>query len=321
MSKLGFRARVAFDAMTFGPARRRRSMTRALRQLDELAPLRADRRRRRVRIPTGVVVVAALFAGGVLLFTSGALSASHLHNTAGTTLGGQSGATRLADVPTTTRLTTTARLLPAPAPAHSSTSYKVMNSEDGHPVTWEPCRPIHYVIRQAEEPRQFDALLQQAIGDVSRATGLKFVSDGPTSELLLRDPKARLIYQPRKYGDRWAPVLVTWSDPGEAPELAGKEAGFAGPDRWAPPGGPQRYVSGLVAYSVPDLLTLYARPHGATLVREVLLHELGHLVGLDHVSDKNQLMYPTLTHPMPGFGAGDLAGLARLGEGSCYTDY
>ena len=32
-------------------------------------------------------------------------------------------------------------------------------------------------------------------------------------------------------------------------------------------------------------------------------------------------MYPTLTHAMPGFGDGDLAGLARLGAGNCYTDY
>ena len=63
------------------------------------------------------------------------------------------------------------------------------------------------------------------------------------------------------------------------------------------------------------------RPHGATGVYEVLLHELGHLVGLDHVTDKNQVMYPTLTHPIGHYAPGDVAGLAILGNGARFTDY
>lgn len=46
----------------------------------------------------------------------------------------------------------------------------------------------------------------------------------------------------------------------------------------------------------------------------LVLHELGHVVGLDHVSDPKQLMNPTITARSPnGFASGDRAGLAALG--------
>ncbi|WP_422677956.1 matrixin family metalloprotease [Blastococcus brunescens] len=50
-----------------------------------------------------------------------------------------------------------------------------------------------------------------------------------------------------------------------------------------------------------------------------MLHEIGHLVGLDHVSDRTQLMYPSAGHTLD-FASGDLAGLAALGDGECMTD-
>ena len=47
----------------------------------------------------------------------------------------------------------------------------------------------------------------------------------------------------------------------------------------------------------------------------VLLHELGHIMGLDHVHDPDQLMYSG-RHPnvfLHDYGTGDLEGLRRLG--------
>lgn len=47
----------------------------------------------------------------------------------------------------------------------------------------------------------------------------------------------------------------------------------------------------------------------------VILHELGHASGLEHVSSRKEQMYPTLTSASPsGYGAGDLAGLAKVGK-------
>jgi hypothetical protein len=47
----------------------------------------------------------------------------------------------------------------------------------------------------------------------------------------------------------------------------------------------------------------------------VLLHELGHVVGLGHYSNPGLQMNPSLTSRTPnGFAGGDLAGLAAVGR-------
>jgi predicted Zn-dependent protease len=56
------------------------------------------------------------------------------------------------------------------------------------------------------------------------------------------------------------------------------------------------------------------------LVHSVLLHELGHLVGLDHVSDTKQLMYPEAQLTLTELGRGDIAGLGFAGQGACQPD-
>lgn len=63
--------------------------------------------------------------------------------------------------------------------------------------------------------------------------------------------------------------------------------------------------------------SLLQRPNGDQLVRAVVPHELGHLVGLAHVNSPSQLMYPQAQLGVTDFGAGDLTGLAALGKGVC----
>lgn len=193
------------------------------------------------------------------------------------------------------------------------------------PVAWDPCRPIHYVVRPGG-PAGSDLLLRQAIDRVSQATGLRFVDEGPTDEA--PGPERR-PYQPERYGDRWAPVLIAWSNPDEYPILGGREengssitdvAGVGGASSAGWEGEPTIYVTGTLVLDEPDLTAMLAQRDGWDRVRSVIMHELGHVVGLDHVDDPGQLMHATTVPGVVEFGPGDLQGLAALGRGPCVPD-
>jgi Matrixin len=51
---------------------------------------------------------------------------------------------------------------------------------------------------------------------------------------------------------------------------------------------------------------------GSYDVQTVMLHENGHVAGLDHVNDPNQVMYPSYLGARCTLGSGDQAGLAAL---------
>jgi hypothetical protein len=196
-----------------------------------------------------------------------------------------------------------------------SQSYKFIKTQaDGlTPVAWDPCRPIHYVTSTVGAPAGGQALLTQAVAAVSAATGLRFVDDGPTDEVR-SDTTGRPLSQPDRYGDRWSPVLVTWDTPQTNPALAGDVAGMAGPQAVTADGKLLVDVTGTVSLDSAQVMTAQKHDHmGAAIVT----HELGHLVGLDHVADPTQLMNPVATPGVTTFQAGDLTGLALLGKGAC----
>lgn len=208
---------------------------------------------------------------------------------------------------------------PPPAPAlAASTSVKFMSLRpDGKPVTYDPCRPIHYVLRGEGAPVGADQSVHAAVAQVSAATGLHFIYDGPTDEA---PASRRDSAQPDRYGDRWAPVLLAWSDPKETPGLAGDVVGLSGSTAAQLPGqDAPHYVTGQVILDGEGLTRLTRTETGKARVQAVVAHELAHLVGLDHVADRTQLMYPRSTE-VTTFGAGDRAGLAALGSGKCYPE-
>jgi hypothetical protein len=205
--------------------------------------------------------------------------------------------------------------VPAPLAAASASYRFLAHQADGTtPVTYDPCRPIHYVIRQKGEPAGGEQIVTDAIRRVSRATGLRFVYDGATSEAPSRQ---RQSYQPDRYGNRWAPVLISWVTPNENPDFAADVSGEGGSAHTGLPNQPSAYVTGAVELDAGQLTSILKRPDGRQVVRAIVLHELGHLVGLDHVTAANQLMYPQIQPGMTDFGAGDLTGLAALGRGTC----
>ena len=201
--------------------------------------------------------------------------------------------------------------------AAPSTSYRFLSTEltatEGTvPDTWSPCRPIHFVVYTGGAPQGFVDQVVASMGALSVATGLVFVNDGLTDE---RPSSDRDSYQPTRYGDRWAPVVIAFADEATYQGLKGTVVGRGGPQPIRESRtGISHYVSGAV---VLDTTLLRERDQGGvpTYV-PVLRHELGHLIGLDHVDDETQLMNPTTGIPAT-YQAGDLAGLAQLGQGFC----
>jgi Matrixin len=160
-------------------------------------------------------------------------------------------------------------------------------------------------------------MLREAVAEISAATGLAFVDDGVTTERVADD---REPVQPQRYGDRWAPVLVDWVDNSEVAYPDDEVYGVASRYMVAPSGTPDsaRYVTGWVGLNRAWFTEALADPGRAAVARGIMLHELGHLVGLDHVKDPTHVMHAT--SETTGLADGDREGLAIAGAGSCYAD-
>ncbi|HEU5150467.1 MAG TPA: hypothetical protein VFU19_08220 [Iamia sp.] len=226
--------------------------------------------------------------------------------------------------PPTTTTTPPARLAPAPTPPEVPGPHAFIGSEaDGDPVAWDPCETITYVVNPRRAPPGAAEILAEAIAAVTEATGLVFEDRGATDE-----PPAdveRPLRDEARYGDEWSPVLISWTDPEEWPRLTEEEAiGFAGPDWVSTGGGEMEAVTGSVqldgAWSAQAIEAGYRSD-----VVHLVMHELGHLVGLDHVDGPDgmgEVMYGGDDAPAwpTQWGPGDRTGLAAVGSGDCDPD-
>ena len=326
-----------WDRLTFGAARRRRWMRRRLAELDRQASApsgsdgaargRSGRERdplgeltgRQSRIGPREIVVLGLV---VVLASAAVPVARMLLRSAGVPVNDDVMSGVFSSQGPPVGVEEAARPLNRPRTGPPGRGgYRFLLQDQGKPVSYDPCRPLHYVIRSHGEPKQLRDAVGQAVSALEAATGLHLVFDGTTTEPPADDREA---YQPSRYGRRWAPLLIAFSDPAETPHLAGDVIGDGGSTAATPPaadGGLSRpdvrmtYVSGQVRLDTPQLLQLDADQRQA-VASAVTEHELGHVVGLDHVDDDRELMYPQ-TRDQKGYGPGDLRGLALLGAGGC----
>lgn len=182
-------------------------------------------------------------------------------------------------------------------------AFLVTQEDSDEPVAYDPCQSVRVVVNTRTGPADAVDLVAGALDEVAELTGLSFDLDGVVTTAPSID------WQPEEDGDGWQPVLIAWTDEDAVDELAGNVLGLGG-SAWSDEGGTRRYITGQVLLDGPQLASL-----GPDQTRATLLHELGHLVGLDHVEDENSLMQP-YTGPEE-WGSGDLAGLQQLGRGSC----
>ena len=202
----------------------------------------------------------------------------------------------------------------AQVPVTTTGNYAFMFEDKGEPVRFDPCRPIHYVYNASGEPAGIDDLIQDSVGTVSAATGLAFVFDGQTDEVAAF---GRRLFQPERYGDGFAPLIIGWSNEAATPDLEGSIMGLGGSSSVTGAYGDQRFLEGgTVLLDATDVAGLLKTGQGRALARAVIMHEIGHVVGLAHVSDPTELMNASNTS-LTTWGPGDLEGLAIAGSGPC----
>jgi hypothetical protein len=223
--------------------------------------------------------------------------------------GTEESARRLSPVPTTTAGSGRHEFQHLQPGSDASTS-------KGTPVAWDPCRPIHWVYNPAGAPADGLTTVQDGFARLAATTGLRFQYDGTTDEV---PDRQRAPYLPTRYDrSRWAPVLVAWSDENGFRDLVGHVSGATRPDMVTLGDGRSVYVSGVVVLDADDL-SESAVPD-RSIVHATVLHELGHLVGLDHTTDRSQLMFSETQPGIVDYGAGDLRGLAIEGAQACFPE-
>ena len=188
------------------------------------------------------------------------------------------------------------------------------------PFRWNPCQAIHYRTDLASAPVWAATDLQTAVEQISVATGILFVDDGD-SGAAPTDPSALgTAAQP-------APVVVDWATRARADQLgiAQDGPGTEGLARTRPVAS----VDEMTGHGVFVTGSVVIDPKAASLpagfvtggLGVLLVQQLAHLVGLGYTDAPGQVMNPgVLTSRVTVLGAGDRAGLTRLGTASgCLT--
>ena len=173
---------------------------------------------------------------------------------------------------------------------------------------WNSCRPVRWKFNSSRAPHRGLAQVKAAVRRIHAATGLEFDYRGKSSR------------RANPYGDSvaGAALVIGWRSARTFRRYVGSSqvVGLAG----------QRFVSGYrdadgSVYKTQQAGVILNAGHrlaggfgGGTTWGEVIVHELGHVVGLDHAGSRKQVMYYSTTSFNANLGAGDLAGMRRLGD-------
>ena len=158
---------------------------------------------------------------------------------------------------------------------------------------WDPCRPITYRINPAGGYPAARADLRRTFAAVGRVTGFRFTYQGTTGRRVERDDYG--------YHPAGTDVVVDWQSPAEERGLGRGIAGIGG--HWVMDG---RRFDG---YMILDR----SERHPRAVWRQLMSHEIGHILGLGHARTAGQLMHGRSTSANRLWGNGDLSALRRVG--------
>jgi hypothetical protein len=190
------------------------------------------------------------------------------------------------------------------------------------PLRFNPCAPIHFIINPANAPAGGVEDVRTGFRLIAEAGGYTFVDDGLTDSD--RFDFGRLAYNPERYGERWAPIVVSWGRLGSQGRNDVIVAGM----------GNGHVVDGAIVTGMLNL-NVDARidasretpiPNGygeGISWGRVILHELGHVFGLGHVESKNSIMHEALleqTRSITQYGVGDIQAWRLIGRQAGCTD-
>lgn len=195
---------------------------------------------------------------------------------------------------------------PGYAPVGDPGDWRSLGDTDAR---WDPCQVItwKYNANGGGYPEALEDL-KGAFARIHRATGLRFSYGGTTGYV---------AFAGGHHGDDpSSDITVSF-----VASMSGATAGKGGAAYVSSGTHPPEIVNGSLALdSSEDLARGFARSGPATW-GQIMVHEIGHVVGLDHAKDPRQLMYGTVGEKNHYLGAGDLAGLNWVGmRGGCIAN-
>lgn len=200
--------------------------------------------------------------------------------------------------------------LGAADPEDVKPTYAFLDSDGDQPVTYTSCRPIQVAVYPAGGPPDAEQLVREAVVRMRSATGLDIVVVGAFGG---HAPNWNFKAAPVHRDD---PISVSWQDGDAIAEMTDHTAGLGASRILTNPDGSRRRVAGTIALSRDYYALLTERGYRGEALA-VLLHEFGHVFGLDHVDSPHELMHDE-NNDLISFGPGDLEGLRRLGRGPCF---
>lgn len=187
--------------------------------------------------------------------------------------------------------------------------YAFLLANGDQPVAYSSCKPIQVAVYPAGGPPDAEQLVREAVDRVRGVTGLDIRVIGSFGG---HAPNWNFEAAPIGPND---PVSVSWQDGAAIAEMTSDTAGLGGSPVLTSPSGTQYRVAGTIALS-RDYYRLLTQNGDHAEAKAVLLHELGHVLGLGHVDSPRELMYDG-NNGQTDYGPGDLEGLRKLGKGPC----